>query len=572
MSYQSLKNFWQNIKRDWLLVAILFVGLILRGLNPTFGSPSLFISNDEAVAHQSALNMLAAKTPISIANYTPMGAWVQIPFLVGSFWVMKLAGVAPDLRDFELFLLTHEGYFLFIPRLLSALFGTLTILVIYKITLLLFHLRGGKDYHLEGGSDERNVALIAAFLTAVSFNLVHISHFGRPWAAALFFFVLAIYLAIRAKYTLSYLAVAISFGFHQVGIFAAPLIFWLTKHRLSFGNLANIVAMVLLFAIFSSLTLRTGLVESIRQDQSFLKMGKLLADIIVGNQNLGSSLLATIKDNLIFYFGLNLLVTDGVLLLFGIWGIVKSRLSDAASKRLIIFLVSYFLFASLFFHPLLRYLFPIILLVIPFAAWGIYSILKNRQFLVSLVLLLASINSFWWNWLYLKTPTFIQVHGWLNENVSEETPIAYIGGRFQTFVPNIGAIRHTQTVSPNFYHRLASIIDEDYPDNVRNIVYVTKFPGKNKFEQLENATVNYPVEYIIDYYLDDKERLYSTRPEAFEILVQFNPTRSGQLVGIPEPLFDASWNFPTNDPRPKVSMYSLERIGPYFDILKLKTY
>lgn len=566
------KNFFQNISKDKVLLGILLIGLLLRALNPTFGSPSLFTSNDEAVAHQSAFNMLAAKTPVSIANYTPLGAWLQIPFLIASFLVMKLARMIPDLRDFELFLLTHEGYFLFIPRLLSALFGTLTILVIYKLTLLLFHLRGEKNLHLEGDSNIRNVALIAAALTAVSFNSVHISHFGRPWAAALFFFVLAIYLAIRAKYTLAYLAVAISFGFHQAGIFAAPLIFWLTKRRLSLGNLANIVVMVLLFLIFSLLTLKIGLVESIKQDQSFLKAGKLLADIIVGNQNLGSSLARTINDNLIFYFGLNLLITDGVLLLFGVLGIIKSNFRESVKKKLIVFLVSYFLFASLFFHPLLRYLLPIILLLIPFAAFGIYSIFKNRRFLIFLALLFASINSVWWNWLYLKTPTFIQAHRWITENVPKEVPVAYTGGRFQTFVPSSEAIRHIQTVSPNAYHRLESVTGDSSLDNVRNIVYVSKFPGRGKLEQLENATINYPVEYIIDYYLDDKERLYSTRPEAFEIVVQFKPTRSEELVGIPEPLFDASWNFPTNDKREKVSMYSLERIGPYFDVLKVRSY
>ena len=80
-------------------------------------------------------------------------------------------------RDkFLLLLLTQPGYFLFVPRLLSAMFGALTVLVIYKITLELFK--------------NKETAVISAFLTAVSFNLVHISHFGRPWTAALFFIAL----------------------------------------------------------------------------------------------------------------------------------------------------------------------------------------------------------------------------------------------------------------------------------------------------------------------------------------------------------------------------------------------
>src|SRR3989344_7861779 len=217
MSHPNLANFYQSFKKDKYLLAALFLGLVLRGLNPTFGSPSLFVSNDEAIAHLSSFNMIANKTPISIANYTPLGAYLQIPFLLASFLVMKISGLVSNAGDFELFVLTHEGYFLFVPRLISAFFGTLTILVIYKITLLLFK--------------NSQTAIISAFLTAVSFNLVHISHFGRPWAAALFFFTLAVYLTIKSKWFLSPIAVGISYGFHQVGILAIPLIFWLNEHN-----------------------------------------------------------------------------------------------------------------------------------------------------------------------------------------------------------------------------------------------------------------------------------------------------------------------------------------------------
>src|SRR3990167_102485 len=310
MSSQNLMNFWRSIRRDQLLLSILLIGLVLRGLNPTFGSPSLYVSNDEAIAHLSAFNMIIKKTPISIANYTPLGAYVQLPFLVASFLIMKILGLVSNAGDFELFVLTHEGYFLFIPRLISAFFGTLTILLIYKMTFKLFN--------------HKQTALISAFFAAVSFNLVHISHFGRPWAAALFFFLLAIYLAIRTKYTHSYLAVAISFGFHQVGILAAPLVFWLTKRRLSFGNLVNIIVLSLLFVIFSSLTLKTGLIESIRRDQSFLKEGKFAADFLIGSPDLIGSAIRSFWGNLSVYFVVNWLVTDGILLIFGVWGFTKN--------------------------------------------------------------------------------------------------------------------------------------------------------------------------------------------------------------------------------------------------------
>lgn len=555
MSHLNSANFWQSIKKDRLLLAILLIGLLLRGLNSNFGSPSLYVSNDEATAHLSAFNMIANKTPISIANYTPLGAYVQMPFLVASFLFMKILGLVSNAGDFELFFLTHEGYFLFIPRLISALFGTLTILAIYKISMHLFKLK--------------EVALISAYLAAVSFNFVHISHFGRPWTAALFFFILAIYLSLKKNSLAAYLAIALSYGFHQIGILAIPLVIWMNKKRINFKNFVGLLGLIFALFVFNNLTLKVGLVDAISRDQSFLKMGKLAADVIVGSPNLFDSLIKSVKENLSFYFIQNLFVTDGILL-FGILGIIKKFNNQKNTKKIIIYIATYFIFASLFFHPLLRYLLPIILLLIPFAAFAINSLFGKMKLLIILALFLASINSIWWNYLFFKKPTFIQAHEWINKNIKADTPIAYSGGRLQTFTPSRDAIEIVQEENAFYYARLFLILPDTKLDNVRNIIYVSNFSGKNKLDQLQRATKNIHVDYVVDYFIDPRERLYDLSPETFEIAKEFNPTLNNKIISIPEPLFDASWNFPTNDKRKKVSMYSLTNTGPYVEILKVK--
>ena len=549
-------------EKNWLLLVILTLGLLLRVLNSTFGSPSLYISNDEAIAHLSAFNMIATKTPVSIANYTPLGAYVQIPFLILSFLAMKILGYVNSVSDFELFVLTHEGYFLFIPRLISALFGTLTILVIYKITLLLFKSRKK--------SNTKSIALIAASLTAVSFNLVHISHYGRPWAAALFFFILCAYFALRSKNLLSSASVGLSYAFHQVGVLAIPLILLSNARRVIFSNILALVLMVSMIAVFSSLTLKVDFKESIKKDQSFLKQGKFAADLLVGNPDLIGSAVRSFWKNLSVYFILNLLVTDGILFLFSVWGIIKNFTAKGDTRKIIFLITLYFMISSLFFIPVLRYLLPLILLLIPFAAYAIYSFFKNKIYLIFLVVILCSINSVWWNWLYIKKPTFILAYEWIIQNVPAQIPIAYIGGRYRTFAPNKQAILHVQSVNRGFDQRLLGLLPSNNYDNVRNILYVSSFPGSNKIENLENATRDYKVAFIVDYYIDPVESIFLQQPKKFELIKQFNPTRNGTIVGIPEPLFDASWNFPTNDKRKKVSMYSLSNTGPYVDILKIK--
>lgn len=551
-------NFWQGIKRDRYLLLALAIGFVLRTTNPTFGSPSLYVSNDEAVAHLSALNMIAERTPVSIANYTPLGAYFQIPFLAASFGAMKIIGYVQNVSDFEFFVLTHEGYFLFIPRLISGLFGTLTILVIYKITHQLFL--------------DKKIAILSAFLTAVSFNLVHISHFGKPWAAALFFFVLSVYFVLRNKNLLSFISVGLSYGFHQVGVLAIPLIFLLTKKKLAVGNLLSMVLMILMIVIFNSLTLKTGLIDSVRRDQSFLKEGKFLADFLIGSPDLVASAFRSFWGNLSVFFTANLFVTDGVILIFSVWGIIKNFGASDKKKWIVYYILIYFIFASLFFHPLLRYLLPVILILIPFTASGIATTFGKKNLLIVVVLLVASFNSLWWNWLYLKKPTFISSQEWIKQNINPNEWLGYSGKRYYTFVPGLKAIDIIQMVNPGSYNRLRSFFMDTRSDNVRNIVFLSDFYGNNSYAKLASASHVLPISYVVDYYLDPHDRLYNTNETRFKVAAHFSPLPNDRLEGLPEPLFDPSWNFATSDRREKVSMYSLERIGPYVDILKVKSY
>src|SRR3989338_7235909 len=157
-------NFSKNTV-NIIFLLIIFTGLGLRGINLTVGFPMLYLSNDEAVYHLSALNMIANKTLFSLGNYGPLGSYLQLPFLALAYLVLFISGKVSSFADMELLLTAQEGYFMFIPRILSALFGTLTILSIYRLSIVLFK--------------NKSAALWSSFFTAVSFNLVHVSHFAR---------------------------------------------------------------------------------------------------------------------------------------------------------------------------------------------------------------------------------------------------------------------------------------------------------------------------------------------------------------------------------------------------------
>src|SRR3989344_777962 len=554
MLFLNLRNFWQSIKKDKYLLAAIFLGLLLRGLNPTFGSPSLYVSNDEAIAHLAAWNMLAEKTPVSIANYTPLGAYLQIPFLVVSFLIMKMSGLVSNAGEFELFVLTHEGYFLFIPRLISALFGTLTILVIYKMTLALFK--------------NSKTALIAAFLTAVSFNLVHISHFGKPWAASLFFFVLAVYLVLKDRTILSPISAALSYGFHQVGILVFPLIFFKLVSKKQFGVFLGSSISILIIAVLSLSSLRKGLLESIGNNQSFLLKGKFLADLLTGHIDLWDSFFRTLYENFSLYFLANLVTTDGIILIFGLIGIFLYLSRKRSHKEIIFYIVLYFLFASLFFHPLLRYLLPIILLHIPLAAFSINSLFGKWRLVIIMIIFLASVNSIWWNYLYFKKPTFIIASEWIEKNVGSDDKIANVGGRFTTFAPNKLSIEYMQKFDPILNQRLFVKGESIAMGNTINIFYLNKIPDAK--ENLIYYIVNYSPTYVVNYFFSSRNSLIYRFPNLFEAVVVFNPSIGGRDEEITETLFDPSSNFDTYDNRTHPSMYRLEEMGPIIEILKFK--
>lgn len=553
MSFLNLKNFWKYVQRDNYLLFALFLGLLLRGLNSTFGSPSLFVSNDEAIAHLSALNMISSRTPISIANYTPLGAYVQIPFLALSYLLAKLFGIVHSVEMFKLFLLTNEGYFLFIPRLISAFLGTVSILVLYKLTYAWF--------------GDKRAALISAFLTAVSFNLVHISHFGRPWSAALFFFLISVYFVQRQKIFFTILSIAASYGFHQAGIFVLPLIILTLGAKKSLKNAPWLLLLIILVAGLSLLTLRVGIVDSIARDQSLIKSDKFLAQLILGKPNLFHSFKLTLFENLSIYYLKNLVVTDFVILIFGLLGLVLAFLEKKGTSVIIFFILSYFLFGSLFFHPLIRYLLPIFVLLIPFSAYAISKFSKSFS-LVALVVLLSSFNSIWWNYLFLKTPTFIQADNWINKNVSVDVPIMYTGGRFRSFVPNKNSVKFTSRFNANAYSMLRDVAGDNF-QNTRNVFYLAQVPDqKNRFFYY---TSSFTPNFIVNYYFSEKESLTRIWPNYFEKVITFNPSMSGEDE-VAETLFDASWNFDTSTSRKHPSMYKLDRTGPTVEIIRVKSW
>lgn len=542
-----------------LLLLILTIGFLLRVNNLTIGFPMLYLSNDEAVYHLSALNIIANKTPFTLGNYGPLGSYIQIPFLFLSFLTLKVGGVVNSIWDMELLLVTQDGYLMFIPRILSALFGTLTIIAIYKLSLRILAIK--------------RAALWSAFFAAVSFDLVHISHFARALSPAIFFATLSALFAINTTLSsrdelknrfLSFTFAAIAFGFHQVVgiIIVLPLIFSLKKtssRTFSRNLLISLMMWILMITVFNYLSLRNNFLQVFKSNNT-LQIELIRTPAFWLSKDV-SQIVSTVFQNLKMFW--SLFLAEGIIIVFSFYGLFIEKIKNKIRISYIVFF-SFCLLLSLFiFPPVLRYLLPVIVFLPVFAGIGAHRLIAGKNILIILIVLsLASFNSIYWNYLITKTPTFVQMRNWLDLQIPPETPIYATYYRAVGYVPSKEASMPIRKYRPEYYARASSLlIDNKYPYNVRNILYLEGFNKGSKVENLNAGMQVYPTEYIIDAYYSQRDRLLLMEKNLI-LLAHFTPTNGYvSQKRIPELFADVANNFP---------LFILERSGPYIDILKIQ--
>lgn len=543
-----------HANKTFLLIILL--GALLRLSNLNIGSPILFLSNDEAIYHFSALNMLAEKTVFSLGNYGPLGAYIQLPFIAISYLFMLLAGVVGSIWEMELLLVTKEGYLLFIPRVISAIFGMMSIIAVYFLAKLLFN-------------NDKTASLHAAFYATVSFNLVHISHLARAWSPAIFFVLMSALFAIKSKAragsrlfaVLSFASAATSFGFHQVAgisILLVLLIFYFLK-KFSFSGLVLWCLMVIIFGFLSTGSNFFNLVNPTVSGAGLMKIPRIL-----NSENLLSHFTNT---TFFLTFFKELFLSDGVIAFMAIIFLIAHRKGLFCYPFLWFILINIALSIYVYI-PLFRYFLPAFIFMPVFAGklssflWG-----TRWKFLVAVLLFVSSFNSVYWNLLLLNTPTFDQVRLWIDRNIPKETYIASTERRNFDYVPNATASKPIRDFKPGYYQKAAKLLGRSFTDNVRNVVYSNEF-GDGKWDNLEKALILYPqIAFIIDNYYDPKESLMRNNTEKFLLIKRFLPTKQLSDKELPSLLFDSGFMFTKDYPHP---LLAVERPGPYFDILKLK--
>lgn len=535
------------------LIFTIILSLVLRVIHPKFGFPVLYTIPDEVPNYLTALEMLASHKIIASSQYPPLGSLVMMPFLALSYIIMRFSGVVSSLSNFELLLTTQEGYLLFIPRIISGVFGTLAVIVIYRIARLIF-------------PKYKTTAFWSSVLLAFSVTQVQQSHIGKPWTGALLFCELGLYylfVSIFEKKSkdfstlLSALFFTIALGFHLAsGIFFVlffVLRFWLfretgKKYKLAHRSLLTI-AVSLLLIIFLSLVKVERYLMHVWELTSFIKLNA-----------------TTGFYNSIFFCVKELWWTEPFITTFFILGMLFIN-RNKLINTLLLFTLIYFLIFALAYYQAVRYMFLIFPILALFGGYGIARILSLvrwvslRRFTGTVLFFLILLPAIIWLQRYLAEPTFIETVNWINKNIPPQTRIGFMDIKFAGYTPAPASIELIQAKLPHAYERAKKLLSSNtYPENVREVVYLNNVVDVNDKKQILQYIHDHDIRYLVYFYRNPSERYKEEDFPGFHLCFHSSPF----IIDREEESRDyIHWVGALND------MIKVNRFGPYFDIFKV---
>ncbi len=534
----------------------------MRILNPGFGNPILYVVPDEVANYTSAFYMLSSRTFISqTSQYTPFGSYIQIPFIAASYLIGLLTKQFSSLASFEFFLTTHEGYYLFIPRIISGIFGALSIPVIYLLTCELY-------------PKNKRVPFWSALLFTFSLNHIQLSHLGKPWAPSLFFFLLAIYFTIKSVrvlkksnlYTfLASCAIVISFGFLQIAFYAFLLFllikftyigrsFYSWKNRFIIFNVFVVGVLCVLINNLVAFKASAGFLFNI-DTQKYNNFGKMFVDLV--------------RNNSALFFLKQLVFSETVPFLFAVPALLQARSWRKPMQSITLFILGYLVLVIFLFWEASRYLLPIIIFLPIYGArtidWVERKITRTNLLYFFRFVLFVSISflPIIWNIRFLQEPTYTQARKWIEQEIDPNVPLASTAVRFSSFVPSYEAISQYHEINPASYKRLYSYLGPNYyPDNVRNIYYLDTLVGKGR-QDIDQYVVGRNIEYVVNYYWEPEYSLVAQNPNLYHSYKFFSPLTNKEDNQSISNMYSTMTN-------PYVLLSIVERPGPYVEIVKVK--
>jgi hypothetical protein len=184
---------------DYRLLVILFLGAIVRYWGITFGLPETFSRPDEEVIVNTSLKFFQGDFNPEFFRYPTL--YMYLLFAVFKIYLLfqNMKGLPVIIPDYRIAYQDLSEYYL-LDRAFSAFWGTLSILVVYKLAKTYF---------------DRKVALASSFLFAFAYLHVRDSHFGVTDIPLTFFILCSVFFILKSyqeKNTKNYLIAGLLSG------------------------------------------------------------------------------------------------------------------------------------------------------------------------------------------------------------------------------------------------------------------------------------------------------------------------------------------------------------------------
>lgn len=549
------------IKEEKIILLIVALAFLARLINIKYGLPYFLIGDEQSIVY-GALKMIELKTLIpafypeafSPMYYPPLMAYIYLLVLAPVLIFNYLIGGFFNLSDFKDYLVINPTVVWTTVRLISAVFGVITVAVVYKTAKLLF---------------DKKTALLSSLFISLSFLHVSLSHFARHWVPAVFFVSLIVYYSIKIYKNnklkdFIFLGVAAGLGFGVSYITCLGLIVFFCVLFVANGGFAkNIKSKKIWIALAIFLLLASVFI--LLHPQEFVK-------IIFGSDSGAKS--AKSLTALIFSFGYHLKNILNFEPLLFIFSLLSFALLSRRFRKILLLLfglpVFYIIIIYLFFHNEVRYTVFIIPTLCIAAGFGLnyfISKLPNRILKVIFLVLIFSYPLFLvakYDMLQTKTDTRIEAINWINSNIIN-------GSRIVSDLPNVkitpnkNSILNQKEISQEslrvYENTLLGLEDKNYPNPsfyVLPMYFIGDKIGEDVYNYLKANRYEY---YIMQYWQpDDIDISKKSLLNKLELIKEFSPFKNNIfLEDINGNFLSPSWKiFYADRPGPRVSVYKIK--------------
>lgn len=510
-------------KPNLYLLTILLCAFLLRlvGLTPNF----LQHPNEPGIiepASRILINTLFNHNPDPLFNHNPdpgmesfpfkyassvfyMHALIRGTFLSGAYIVHKTTGYTfsvPESKfgnpNFENFLKESGPYFLsdqllWLHRLPSVIFGTLTVLLVYKIALLLFK--------------NKSIALFSALALAVMPHHVRDSHYAAVDIIQTFFFTLPFFLSCKMwkntnsrTCTLAGFAAGFATSIKYFPLGLLPLIFFLFLNRNELKKKYLIITFIAFIAGY--ITSMPYILAHFNEITSYYKlMGSRYAPNQLG---MAGSFFDRIAPTYIHAYNLKFFATSGVGFIFsfiGVFGIfyaIKTWRTTAIA--LLIIPTINLLFISLYLETVYEILMipvlPFFAIFIGITSWVILRRFNKRRIFAAMLLtpvfLFPFLDSAQASFACTKTITEFEAHDWIAENIPKGAKLAFqpnmrLPSKDFEFIrsePKENFLLSEVQAAGAEYIALHSGYTDRYPQWLDDNLFISKYIKDNEFTNL----------------------------------------------------------------------------------------